>query len=343
MIEKKDRDKRYIKNWWPISLLNLDAKLLSKALAARLKTVLPTIIKHDQTAYVANRCLGESVRLISDVLETAELLNLDGYLMTIDIEKAFDSVDHCFLFAALEKLGFEQNFVQWIKIMHNKQESCVMNGGNSTGYFSLERGSRQGDPISAYLFIIIMEVFFSMVRNNQSIKGMDILGKKFILTSYADDTTFFTQDLCSTKEILITFDIFSKYSGLSINKSKCEIAGIGTKNGAQVALWDIKCVNLRNESIQILGVHFSYNKQIILETNFTDVVQKIENVVSVWRWRNLTLSGKITIFNSLAFSKMVFLSFLSNIPAIIIEKLEKIQKYFIWNNKRPKVKHTTLI
>ena len=102
--------------------------------------------------------------------------------------------------------------------------------------------------------------------------------------------------------ILITFDIFSKYSGLSINKSKCEIAGIGTKNGAQVALWDIKCVNLRNESIKILGVHFSYNKQIILETFFTDVVQKIENVVSVWRWRNLTLSGEITIFNSLAFS-----------------------------------------
>ena len=71
LIEKKDRDKRYIKNWRPISLLNVDIKILSKALAKRLKEVLPSLISAKQTAYVQNRNIGENGRLISDIIEIA--------------------------------------------------------------------------------------------------------------------------------------------------------------------------------------------------------------------------------------------------------------------------------
>ena len=188
LLEKRGKDKRYIKNWRPISLINFDAKLLSKALAERLKAVLPSIIKHDQTAYVYNRFIGESVRVVSDVLEITKTMDIEGYILTMDIEKAFDSVDHPFLFATLEKIGFDPYFLDWIKVLLNKQESCVINGGVSTGYFPLERGSRQGDPISAYLFIIVMEVFFTMIRSNPNIKGLDIFGFMYLLTAYADDT-----------------------------------------------------------------------------------------------------------------------------------------------------------
>ena len=109
MLEKKGKDKRFINNWRPISLINFDAKLLAKCLAKRMKEVLPKIIKYDQTAYIANRFIGESVRLISDILDVTKTLNIDGYLMTVDIEKAFDSVDHTFLYACLEKFGFDKS------------------------------------------------------------------------------------------------------------------------------------------------------------------------------------------------------------------------------------------
>ena len=259
LLEKK-KDKCLIGNWHPISLINYDTKLLSKTLAKRLKTILPFIISHDQTAYVANRFLGESVRLISDIIETTKNLNIDGYMLTIDIEKAFDSVDHPFLFAALECIGINGEFLEWLRVLHNNQESCVINGGISTGYFSLERGSRQGDPISAYMFIIIMEIFFTMIKANKNINALEILGFKYHLTSYADDTTFFIKDTYSIFEIFKTFDKFSDYSGLRANKSKCEITGKGVKNGAKVAFLGIKCINLNTESIRILGVHFSYSK-----------------------------------------------------------------------------------
>ena len=343
LLEKKSRDKRLISNWRPISLINFDTKLLSKVLAERLKKVLPSLIKHDQTAYVANRFLGESVRLISDILEITKTFSIEGYLMTIDIEKAFDSVDHPFLIAILNIMGFDSEFINWIKILINRQESCVINGGISTGYFNLERGSRQGDPISAYLFILVMEVFFTMIRNNPNIEGLDILGFKYLLTSYADDTTFFIKNESSAKEIFKTFEIFSKYSGLKVNKSKCEIAGIGVKNGVQTALLGTKNVNLNSEHLRILGVNFTYNHQIYVEKNFLEVVEKIENVLSIWRWRNLSLSGKITVFKSLAFSKIIFISYLNEVPTTIIKKIEQIQRDFIWNGKKAKIKHTTLI
>ena len=326
LLEKKSRDKRLISNWRPISLINFDTKLLSKVLAERLKKVLPSLIKHDQTAYVANRFLGESVRLISDILDITKTFSIEGYLMTIDIEKAFDSVDHPFLIAILNIMGFDSEFINWIKILINRQESCVINGGISTGYFNLERGSRQGDPISAYLFILVMEVFFTMIRNNPNIEGLDILGFKYLLTSYADDTTFFIKNESSAKEIFKTFEIFSKYSGLKVNKSKCEIAGIGVKSGVQTALLGTKNVNLNSEHLRILGVNFTYNHQIYVEKNFLEVVEKIENVLSIWRWRNLSLSGKITVFKSLAFSKIIFISYLNEVTTTIIKKLNKYRK-----------------
>ena len=114
---EKGRNKRYIQNWQPISLLNVDVKLISKALAERLKNVLPEIISSNQNADVKNRCISEGGRLISDLLEMSEVLNKEGFLVTIDIEKAFDSVNHHFLIAILEKICFETDFIQWIKVV----------------------------------------------------------------------------------------------------------------------------------------------------------------------------------------------------------------------------------
>ena len=317
--------------------------MLSKVLAERLKNVLPSIVKSDQTAYVKNRFLGESVRLISDILEVTKKLNIDGYVLTIDIEKAFDSVDHPFLYAALNKLGFDKEFIDWIKVLNNGQESCILNGGESTGYFKLERGSRQGDPISAYLFIIIMEIFFTMIRSNPNIEGLKILDFLYTLTSYADDTTFFLKNEKSALQVFATFSEFSNYSGLNVNRSKCEFAGIGVKRGVQTALPGVNNIDLMSAAIKILGVYFTYNSLIFREKNFFETIEKIENVLAVWRWRNLTLSGKITVFKSLAFSKLVFSSYLNFIPGLIIDKLNEIQKNFIWDGKTPKIKHSSLI
>ena len=71
------------------------------------------------------------------------------------------------------------------------QESCVINGGSTTLYFKLEKGVRQGDPISAYLFIIVLEIIFVIIKSNANIKTPYIFNHNYLYTAYADDTTFF--------------------------------------------------------------------------------------------------------------------------------------------------------
>ena len=133
-------------------------------LMERLKKVLPFLIDPGQTAYV--RFLGESERLIVDIFETCDLEKLERYLVAIDFKKAFDSLNHNFLITALEHYGFGNDFIEWIKILLKNQESCVINAGHTTKYFRLERGSRQGDPISTYLFIPALEILFIFMKFN---------------------------------------------------------------------------------------------------------------------------------------------------------------------------------
>ena len=123
-MKKKDKDKRLIKNWRPISLLNVDSKLISKPLGNRLQDVMPNLVSENQSAYVNNRFISKSEKLISDILEITDSLQVDDLLMTIDIEKAFDSVNQ-FLTSILKRYGFGDDFIKWIKTLLKNQESCL--------------------------------------------------------------------------------------------------------------------------------------------------------------------------------------------------------------------------
>ena len=85
--------------------------------------------------------------------------------------------------------------------MLNNQESCIINGGFTTHYFKLKKGIRQGDLISAYLFILVLEAVLRVIKSNKNIKGLNIFNQEFLYTAYADDTTFFLKDKISAFEI----------------------------------------------------------------------------------------------------------------------------------------------
>ena len=121
LIEKKDGDKRLIKNWRPISLLNVDMKLISKVLASRLKSVF--IVNENQVPYVSNRFISESGRLISDVLEITDSLDNEGILMTAHINKAFNSINHSVLMCMLKKFGFGNDFRKLMQMLMKNPES----------------------------------------------------------------------------------------------------------------------------------------------------------------------------------------------------------------------------
>ena len=148
LIEKKGKDKRMIKNWRPISLINVDAKIISKVLANRLEKVLPVIIHADQNAFVKGRSIFDAVRTINDMVDYTKRNNLSGFLIAIDFEKVFDTLNFNFLIRTLHKFNFGPSFTHWIRVLYNNVSSCVMNNGFTTAPFMLGRGVRQGDPLS---------------------------------------------------------------------------------------------------------------------------------------------------------------------------------------------------
>ena len=109
-----------------------------------------------------------------------------------------------------------------------------------------------------------------------------------------------------------------------------------------MALCGIKCVNLNNETVKILGVHFSYNKNLEQDKNFCDHIFKIENILKLWRIGQLTLEGRITVFKSLAVFKVMHLLLITKLHNNTIDLLYKIKKNFVWQEKKAKIKHSTL-
>ena len=108
--------------------------------------------------------------------------------------------------------------------------------------------------------------------------------------------------------------------------------------GLKVALCGMRCVNLHEDTIKILGIHYSYNKQFENDKNFKKYIAKMENVLKLWRVRNLSLEEKIKVFKSMALSKITHLALVKTIPPSIINQLNKTQKKFIWNGLNPKIK-----
>ncbi len=154
LLPPKNKNRHDLKNLRPILLLNTDYKIIAKLIANRLKLILPCIINGDQTEYLKIRYIGENIRLLQDVTFFSEQTRTNIILLNIDFEKAFDSLNCNFLFAALKHVNFGNKIIQYIKMLYNNIESTIINNGNTCDYFKLERGFRQGCPLSAYLFIL---------------------------------------------------------------------------------------------------------------------------------------------------------------------------------------------
>ena len=199
-----------------------------------------------------------------------------GILFSADFEKAFDSIEHTFIFATLESFGFGPQFIQWVRTFLKNAESCVMDDGHSTGYFSLTRGTRQGDPLSAYPFILRVETLFSQIRENPDIKGIRIGTEEIKLSAYADDADFLTHDVKSLELIFHTCKTFQSFSSLKLNLEKSEAFWIGAKRGSNETPTNCKWININCNAIHSLGIFNSYDTDLEDKLNFLDNLKSIK-------------------------------------------------------------------
>ena len=220
-IPKGEKPREYIKNWRPISLLNVTYKIASTCIANRIKTVLPKLISEDQTGFISGRYIGDNLRLIYDLIHYLDEERLPGLLITLDFEKAFDSINWSFLNKVLRAFGFKDDICQWVSSFYNNIKSYIIVNGKPSQSFKIERGCRQGDPISPYLFILCAEVLACRIRENENIKGITVSDNEIKISQFADDTSLLLEgDENSYNTLFNDLDKYNKMSGLKLNYDK---------------------------------------------------------------------------------------------------------------------------
>lgn len=340
----KKGDPSDLENWRPISLLNIDYKIAARTLANRLKKVIHKIIHLDQQGYIQNRFIGYNLRQIQDVIDYAEDLQLEGAILFLDFRKAFDTIEWNFLFTVLQKFGFKETFIQWIKVLYFDCKSCIFNYGHRSSIFNPFRGIRQGCPISALLYILAAEVMAINIRNSELITGIEISlledKKTLKISQLADDTTLF---LKNEKDIISAISIvkeYGKHSGLNLNENKTEGMWIG-KN--KLDKNPVGGINWPDRAIKALGVYFGHSKQECIQLNWETKLNSCKKIIENWNKRTLTFYGKIQIIKSLLIPKFTYLFHSLIVPKEIVNRINTIIYDFLWSGKREKIKRNTLI
>ena len=212
--------------------------------------------------------------------------------------------------------------------------------GYLTKFFALERGIRQGCPLSCYLFLIVAETLASKIRNSSNIQGIQLKNKNLKISQMADDTCLFLKDNDSIRESLNILEDFHMVSGLKTNIEKTKAYNIGqNKNGIHEddfnLAWD-------DGDIRLLGLTVTENIDIHLKENVNPKIITMQNLFKVWKQRKLTLKGRITVINSLIIPLFIYPATILSLPESTLQSIEKQLYDFLWEGLKPKIAKATI-
>ena len=344
-IPKGDKPREFLKNWRPISLLNVVYKIGSSCIANRMKEVLPQLINEDQTGFVPGRYIGDNLRLLYDIMDYLKNENLPGLLVSIDFEKAFDSVNWEFMRKVLRHFGFGDDMLRWVSTFYTEIKSSIIVNGQASPSFKIERGCRQGDPISPYLFILCAEILACRVREDENIKPIRINETEFRISQFADDTSFLLDnDKKSFENLFEQLDLFASISGLKLNVEKTNNVWLGNKIGSETKWLPHLNMTWNPSKFKILGLWFTNNLEDMVKINTFDKYLEAKTLFNCWAKRSNTPIGRVVVLKSLILSKLIYLwIMLPNPPDDLIESLQKKCFDFIWSGKKDKIKRSVSV
>ena len=229
--------------------------------------------------------------------------------------------------------------------IHRYIYTCVGNNGFYSDYFAITRSIRQGCPISALLFILVLEILAINIRSDENILGVKLNNTEFKLSLMADDMTLIIANIESLNIAVKIFKTSEGFSRLKLNLSKTEIIPIGKLRNIQTTKLnkDIETVSIKHGPFKALGIWFSNNIQEVNTLNFSDRLQNMDKIINMWKCRGLSLKGKITIIKALILPQVQFLFSMLFVPYNVQRQIdEKLFKY-LWDGKPAKIKRAAII
>ena len=253
----------------------------------------------------------------------------------LDQEKAFDRVEWRWLFTTLEKFNFGPTFISHLKTLYTNAKSCVMTNGIQSAYFDISRGIRQGDSLSALLYIIQFEPLAQKLRSDVRIKGVDVELKNcnnVIYCSgcqYVDDSNTMLKDHSYIERFLEITDRFESASGSKINVDKTVALTVKNELNQRIN----SGIKITTGPEKVLGIAMGKSSDNFAE--FWDLkINKLKGKLDIWRQRDLSYEGKVLLIQSLAVSQLLYAIQMKCVDKKIIERAERIIFDFLWSGKR---------
>ena len=333
-----------IANWRPISLLCCDYKVMAKAVANRLKSVLGVVIHEDQTCGIPGRTIFSNLWLIRDIIKYTSQKGLKGYLISVDQEKAFDRVDREFLYDVLGSMNFGPRFIQWVRVMYANSEACVLVNGHMSRFFPTTRGERQGCPASPLLFDIFEEPLAEEVRTNTKINGIPLPSVaphiSAVNSHYADDADYFIRGEFSLFILFFILQTFEQATGSKLKEEKTKGLCLG---GAEPLHQDIFPIEWVNETgLTALGITFYADQLQTTNKNWSAAKTKLQAFCERSDSRKLSLKGKVLNLNMVGLAQMWHLATVIPCPKWIRSALDDIIFKYLWDGKHPPLARRTV-
>ena len=312
----------------PLALLNCDYKIQSKVLTNRLNPVLDSVLKSRQLCMKKEQnILFGCTDLISSI-SYVNAKNLNAFLVSYDIFKAFDKTNISFVIKVMEKMKFKKNFLFWIKSIHkNISTSFLLN--NISEAIDILFSLRQGDSLSMALFIILVEPLLLMI--SKVLKGLKVGKVVQREEGYVDDVGGVSTD---PNDLLLVDNIFTKFENLSgtvLNRSKCKIMGLGGWKGR--VDWPLPWLE-PVDSIKIYGVNFCPTIPETSLLSWQKCKEGFNNCLNSWKARSLPfLSQKTFVLKSFALSKLWYLAQVLPVPKAVITDFEQRIGSFLWRGR----------
>ncbi|KAK3224465.1 hypothetical protein Dsin_011490 [Dipteronia sinensis] len=287
-------------------------------------------------AFVKDRQLVDSFVIGNEVIHSWKRDKVGGLLVKLDFEKAYDSIDHSFLDYALEGMGFGKRWRGWMTSCIASPTLSTLVNGSPTKEFGLERGLRQGDPLSPYLFNIAVKVLNQLLkkaRELNTLRGAIFGSGKEHIThlQFTDDTIIFLEPnrgyLLNLKRILRCYEMAS---GLRINFQKSCIIKVGKNLSTEIDWADLFRCKMTDLPITYLGLPLDANPS---KKNFWNpVIQKIENRLAPWKSRFLSKGRRLVLIKAVLSSIPIFYMSAFKMPVGVAQKIKRIQRSFFWGD-----------